>query len=170
MSLTSTEIRVLLDDLLGVNRIPNRSSVEHPSDGQDGDGGDLRAADGNGRVALILVAVVDVGLDVVVGRVVVGLLHAALGVAALQDVADLALDVLDHFAAVGILAFVTRDQGELRSVIAIHISFGQALEAFESRDGRDGEHAKQGQSHQELRRARHDEGLLLFFFSLLEER
>ena len=63
--------------------------MEHPGDGEDGDGGDLGAADGNGRVALILVAVVDVGLDVVVGRVVVGLLHAARGVAALQDVADL---------------------------------------------------------------------------------
>jgi len=164
---TLDHFAVDVDPLRGKSRISNRSSVQHPGDGEDGDGGDLGGADGNGRVALVLVAVVDVGLDVVVGRVVVGLLHATFGVGALQDVVDFALHVLDHLAAVRVVAFVTRDRLELRSVVAVLVRVGQALEAVESGHGGGGEDAEEGQSHQELRRARHDIGAA--FFSLERE-
>jgi len=77
--------------------------VEHPRERDDDDGGQRRDDVVHRRVAFrLVVAVVNVGLDVVVGRVVVGLVHAALGGSALQDVADCGLDVLDHLAAVGV--------------------------------------------------------------------
>jgi len=74
--------------------------VEHPSDGEDGDGGQLGNGRAVGRVAVVLVAMIDVSLDVIVGRVVGGLLHAPFGSSALQHVVDLALHILDHLAAI----------------------------------------------------------------------
>jgi len=128
--------------------------VHHPSDDDDGDGGDFGGADTDGRVALVLVAVVDIGLDVVVGRVVVGLLHAAGRLAALQDVVDFALDVLDHLAAVRFGAVASLDD-VVAFVVAVLRRSRDALITLESGHRGDGEDGRERHGDQHLRQARH---------------
>jgi len=128
--------------------------VHHPSDGDDGGGGDFGGADTDGRVALVLVAVVDIGLDVVVGRVVVGLLHAAGRLGALQDVVDFALDVLDHLAAVRFGAVASLDD-VVAFVVAVLRRSRDALVTLESGHRGDGEDGRERHGDQHLRQARH---------------
>lgn len=68
--------------------------MQHPSESDDGDGGDLRSSDVGCGVALFLGAVIDVRLNVVVGGVVCISSVFRWGISALKDVAHFSLDIL----------------------------------------------------------------------------
>lgn len=132
--------------------------MEHPSESEDRDGGQFGGADADGRIAERRVAMVDVGLDVVVGRVVVELLHATFGLGALHDVADGALHVLDHLAAVSIFgaAIFWLTVRLLATVLAgFSLSGRDARPALDGGHRGDGEDGGERQGHQQLGRARH---------------
>jgi len=101
----------------------------------------------------LVVAVVHVGLDVVVGRVVVGLLHATFRVAALQHVAGSALNVLDHFATVG-AALAGLGLADVAAVDAL------AGGAFVALQGCHCGHAEDGRQSHRDEEARHDWGFI----------
>lgn len=121
--------------------------MQHPSESDDGDGGDLRSSDVGCGVALFLGAVIDVSLNVVVGGVVFFLFHW--GFSALKDVAHFSLDILDHLAAVWIrdrdVAGVDLELGLFRAILLVS---GDALVALESSDGRGDEYCDQSQAGQ----------------------
>jgi len=130
--------------------------VEHPRERDDDDGGQRGDDVVHRRVAFrLVVAVVNVGLDVVVGRVVVGLVHAALGVSALQDVADFRFHVLDHLAAVGVGSRAI-DRGEGALIRAIFRRRRNAFVALDVGLGHDGEEdGRHGGDDHQLGDARH---------------
>lgn len=123
--------------------------MQHPSESDDGDGGDLRSSDVGCGVALFLGAVIDVRLNVVVGGVVFFLivLGIGIGISALKDVAHFSLDILDHLAAVWLRCVADFDL-ELGLFRAILLVSGDALVALESSDGRGGEYCDQSQAGQ----------------------
>lgn len=123
--------------------------MQHPSESDDGDGGDLRSSDVGCGVALFLGAVIDVRLNVVVGGVVFFLivLGIGIGISALKDVAHFSLDILDHLAAVWLRCVADFDL-ELGLFRAILLVSGVALVALESSDGRGGEYCDQSQAGQ----------------------
>lgn len=123
--------------------------MQHPSESDDGDGGDLRSSDVGCGVALFLGAVIDVSLNVVVGGVVFFLivLGIGIGISALKDVAHFSLDILDHLAAVWLRCVADFDL-ELGLFRAILLVSGDALVALESSDGRGGEYCDQSQAGQ----------------------
>lgn len=121
--------------------------MQHPSESDDGDGGDLRSSDVGCGVALFLGAVIDVSLNVVVGGVVFWLSKSLRGGSALKDVAHFSLDILDHLAAVWLRCVADFDL-ELGLFRAILLVSGVALVALESSDGRGGEYCDQSQAGQ----------------------
>lgn len=126
--------------------------MQHPSESDDGDGGDLRSSDVGCGVALFLGAVINVSLNVVVGGVVFfpyqSLRGESLrGGSALKDVAHFSLDILDHLAAVWLRCVADFDL-ELGLFRAILLVSGVALVALESSDGRGGEYCDQSQAGQ----------------------
>lgn len=120
--------------------------MQHPSESDDGDGGDLRSSDVGCGVALFLGAVIDVSLNVVVGGVVFPFPFPS-GGSALKDVAHFSLDILDHLAAVWLRCIADFDLklGLFRAILLVS---GDALVALESSDGRGGEYCDQSQAGQ----------------------